>query len=58
MYGEEENRFIFNNVLVGARARARFKIANTQKVPCDVVFTVRAGPPGAQTQQVHIVHEA
>ena len=46
VYGEDENRFVFNNVLVGARARARFRIANSQKVPCDVLFTVRTGPPG------------
>ena len=32
VYGEEENRFVFNNVLVGSRARARFKITNTNKV--------------------------
>ncbi len=32
MYGEEENRFLFNNVLVGAKAKARFKISNNNKV--------------------------
>ena len=32
VYGEDENKFVFNNVLVGATAKARFKIANTNKV--------------------------
>ena len=49
VFGEDENRFVFTNVLVGARAKARFRIANTQKVPCDVVFTIRAGPLGGGT---------
>lgn len=41
VYGEDENRFIFNNVIVGRRAKARFKISNTNKVPCDVVFSIK-----------------
>ena len=32
VYGEEEKRFVFNNVIVGRRAKARFKISNTTKV--------------------------
>ncbi len=32
VYGEDENRFVFNNVLVGMRATARFKISNPNKV--------------------------
>ncbi|XP_069073573.1 hydrocephalus-inducing protein homolog [Pleurodeles waltl] len=41
VYVEDENRFIFNNVLVGRHATARFKIINTGKVPCDVVLSVK-----------------
>ena len=41
VFGEDENRFVFNNVLVGAKAQARFKIKNTSKVPCDVQFIVK-----------------
>ncbi|XP_041375521.1 hydrocephalus-inducing protein homolog [Gigantopelta aegis] len=41
IYGEEERRFVFNNVIVGRKAKARFKISNTNKVPCDVVFTLK-----------------
>ena len=41
IYGEEERRFVFNNVIVGRKARARFKVSNTNKVPCDVVFTLK-----------------
>lgn len=32
LYGEEESKFVFSNVLVGAKAKARFKITNTNKV--------------------------
>ncbi|XP_074644164.1 hydrocephalus-inducing protein homolog [Tubulanus polymorphus] len=41
VYGEDENRFVFNNVIVGCKAKARFKIANSSKVPCDVVFSIK-----------------
>uniref|UniRef100_A0A8C3KHX2 HYDIN axonemal central pair apparatus protein n=1 Tax=Calidris pygmaea TaxID=425635 RepID=A0A8C3KHX2_9CHAR len=37
----DENKFIFTNVLVGHRATARFKIRNVDKVPCDVVLSVK-----------------
>lgn len=32
IYAEEENRFIFNNVIVGRTAKARFKLINNNKV--------------------------
>ena len=32
IYVEEENKFIFNNVIVGRTAKARFKLMNTNKV--------------------------
>ncbi|XP_035827636.1 hydrocephalus-inducing protein [Aplysia californica] len=41
VFGEEEKKFVFNNVIVGRKAKARFKISNTNKVPCDVVFTLK-----------------
>jgi hypothetical protein len=41
IYAEDENKFIFNNVIIGRKAKARFKISNTNKVPCDVVFSVK-----------------
>lgn len=41
VYAEDEKKFVFNNVIVGRKAVARFKISNNQKVPCDVVFTVK-----------------
>ncbi|XP_035275425.1 hydrocephalus-inducing protein homolog [Anguilla anguilla] len=42
VYLQEENRFIFNNVLVGRPAKARFRITNTGKVPCDLNLTVKS----------------
>jgi hydrocephalus-inducing protein len=32
VYGEDENKFIFYNTIVGRKAKARFKITNTNKV--------------------------
>ncbi|XP_074055255.1 hydrocephalus-inducing protein homolog isoform X3 [Macrotis lagotis] len=38
---EDENKFMFRNVLVGHQAKARFKISNTGKIPCDVNVSVK-----------------
>ena len=32
IYAEEENKFFFNNVIVGRTAKARFKLINSNKV--------------------------
>ncbi|KAG8143780.1 hypothetical protein E2320_000954, partial [Naja naja] len=37
----DENKFLFNNVLVGHQAAARFKICNPGRIPCDVVMTTK-----------------
>lgn len=41
VYGEEDNKFLFNNVIVGRRAKARFRLSNVQKVPCDVALSIK-----------------
>ncbi|XP_057292027.1 hydrocephalus-inducing protein-like [Hydractinia symbiolongicarpus] len=41
VFGEDENKFIFYNVIVGHKAKARFKITNPNKVPCDVVINAK-----------------
>jgi len=41
LFGIDENRFIFPNVIVGRRASARFKILNPQKLPCDINIQVK-----------------
>ncbi|XP_077145064.1 hydrocephalus-inducing protein homolog isoform X4 [Ranitomeya variabilis] len=41
IYLQEENRFLFWNVLVGQTSTARFKIINSGKVTCDVALTVK-----------------
>ena len=33
--------FLFNNVVVGRTAKARFKLTNAQKVPCDITLTMK-----------------
>ena len=53
-YGEEENRFVFNNVLVGVKAKARFKISNVLKVPCDVLFSVKPAQAKHTTKQSEV----
>ncbi|KAM9269036.1 LOW QUALITY PROTEIN: hydrocephalus-inducing protein homolog [Cariama cristata] len=40
----DENKFIFTNVLAGHQATARFKICNVDKVPCDVVLSIKPIP--------------
>ncbi|CAH8559949.1 unnamed protein product [Schistosoma mattheei] len=42
IFGIEENRFVYRNVLVGSRVVARFRIANRSNVPADVSFEVCA----------------
>ncbi|XP_072823786.1 hydrocephalus-inducing protein homolog [Vicugna pacos] len=41
LFVEDENKFIFCNVLVGHQAKARFKICNTGKITCDVNIVVK-----------------
>ncbi|NXG68880.1 HYDIN protein, partial [Baryphthengus martii] len=41
---KDENKFIFNNILVGRRATARFKIRNVGKIPCDVILSIKPLP--------------
>eukprot|EP00794_Sanderia_malayensis_P018879 gene18879-20779_t len=57
VYGEEENKFVFYNVIVGHKAKARVKIANPNKVPCDVVFSVKpvSNKPSARWTDVYEV---
>ncbi|XP_066494024.1 hydrocephalus-inducing protein-like [Tiliqua scincoides] len=37
----DENRFIFNNILVGHQSAARFKICNIGRIPCDVILCIK-----------------
>ena len=37
VYGEDENKFIFGQVLVGRKAKARFKISNGNKVRIKII---------------------
>ncbi len=41
IFSQDEKRFIFTAVLVGNKSKARFKISNTKRVPCDVNFSVK-----------------
>ncbi|XP_077982980.1 hydrocephalus-inducing protein homolog isoform X2 [Glandiceps talaboti] len=54
VYGEDENKFVFGNVIVGRKAKARFKIVNSNKVPCDVVFTCKpiSSKPSSKLQDI------
>ncbi|XP_045149859.1 hydrocephalus-inducing protein homolog [Echinops telfairi] len=41
LFVEDENKFVFCNVLVGHQAKARFKISNMGKIACDVNIAVK-----------------
>ncbi|XP_023811732.1 hydrocephalus-inducing protein homolog isoform X1 [Oryzias latipes] len=41
IYVLNENKFIFNKVLVGQTAKARFRLTNNSKVPCVLSLAVR-----------------
>ncbi|XP_003791425.1 hydrocephalus-inducing protein homolog isoform X2 [Otolemur garnettii] len=41
LFVEDENKFMFCNVLVGHQAKARFKISNVGKIACDVNIVVK-----------------
>lgn len=49
VYGEEERRFQFRNVIVGRTSKARFKIMNSQKVPVDITLALR---PSNKSQKI------
>jgi len=51
VYISDEKKFIFTNVLVGHRATARFKIRNVNKVPCDVVLSIKPIPGKVREQE-------
>lgn len=40
IYLLDEKRFIFNKVLVGKTAQARFKLTNSSKVPCELNLAI------------------
>ncbi|XP_068021950.1 hydrocephalus-inducing protein homolog [Melanerpes formicivorus] len=40
----DQRKFLFPDVLVGQRATARFSICNRNRVPCDVLLSIKASP--------------
>ncbi|XP_049928998.1 hydrocephalus-inducing protein homolog isoform X2 [Epinephelus moara] len=41
IYVQDENKFIFNKVLVGRTVQARFKLTNNNKVPCALNLAIK-----------------
>lgn len=41
IYLLDEKRFIFNKVLVGRTAQARFKLTNNSNVPCELNLAIK-----------------
>ncbi|KAF3854417.1 hypothetical protein F7725_022472 [Dissostichus mawsoni] len=41
IYVQDENKFVFNKVLVGRTAKARFKLTNNSKVPCALSLAIK-----------------
>nr|XP_056718300.1 hydrocephalus-inducing protein homolog [Euleptes europaea] len=56
----DENKFIFNNVLVGHQATAHFKICNHGRIPCDVLLAVKPISPKSaiRVSDIFEVHPA
>ncbi|XP_038004455.1 hydrocephalus-inducing protein-like [Motacilla alba alba] len=44
LFVRDQNRFIFNKVLVGQAAEAHFNIYNAIRLPCDVVLSIKPLP--------------
>ncbi|KAK2848119.1 hypothetical protein Q7C36_009801 [Tachysurus vachellii] len=42
IYIQDENKFVFSNVLVGQSAKARFRLTNPGKIPCKLSLQVKA----------------
>ncbi|XP_067276661.1 hydrocephalus-inducing protein homolog isoform X2 [Pseudorasbora parva] len=41
VYVQDENKFVFNNVLVGQSAKAKFRLTNPGKVSCDLTLAIK-----------------
>lgn len=41
IYIQDENKFVFNNVLVGQSAKVRFHLTNRGKIPCKLSLQVK-----------------
>ncbi|KAG7468631.1 hypothetical protein MATL_G00145140 [Megalops atlanticus] len=50
IYIQDENKFLFSNVLVGRPSEARFRITNAGRVPCELSLTVKPGLTKVQTR--------
>ncbi|XP_051727085.1 hydrocephalus-inducing protein homolog [Ctenopharyngodon idella] len=51
VYVQDENKFVFNNVLVGQSAKAKFRLTNPGKVSCELnlaIKTVKTTTPNAE----------
>lgn len=42
IYIQDENKFVFNNVLVNQSVKARFRLTNPGKIPCKLSLQVKA----------------
>lgn len=52
VYSEEEKKFYFKTVTVGHKTKARFKISNPYKVPCDVTVSVKSLQPKSKLGEI------
>lgn len=41
IYVQDENKFVFNNVLVGHSAKAQFRLTNPGKVSCELSLVIK-----------------
>ena len=58
IYVEDENKFFFNNVIVGRTAKARFKLINTNKIPIDLNLNLSNKPSNTKTTRQQMQAES
>ncbi|XP_061578790.1 hydrocephalus-inducing protein homolog [Cololabis saira] len=56
IYVLPENKFIFNRVLVGQSAQARFKLTNNSKIPCTLHLAIRCIRTQVRSGNVDVFH--
>ncbi|XP_028813720.1 hydrocephalus-inducing protein homolog [Denticeps clupeoides] len=54
VYVKDENKFVFNNVLIGHSAKARFRLTNNGKVPCELSLQVKSVQSKVTTRSVEV----
>ncbi|CAF0787663.1 unnamed protein product [Brachionus calyciflorus] len=58
IYIEDDNKFFFNNVIVGRTAKARFKLINNNKIPIDLNISLNSKPTNTKSTRLQTQPES